>query len=554
MGEDQPHVLFVAFLIQMLQRVERGGVECRHCAHPQNQRVGVILEHNGRNLIGGAEEQRSADLVHAHVLRHDAQVDAVGVVFGIDVGPAVDRGLVAHPLHKQQSRQHHTDRDRDHQVEHDGQHEGDQQNENVAFRRRFGDANELFPLTHIVRYHKQDGGDGRHRDQPCVRHQEQQHQQQDDRVHHTGHRRFAAVFGVGGGASDGAGCRNTAEQHRGDVADALTDQLGVGVVSGVDHTVRHHAGEQRFNGGQHRDGERIGQHRCNLVKAEIHTGEIHLRQTRRDGVQVADGVHSLLEAGEERDHQRTDQHRHQRRRHTFFQLRIHDEDGEADDADHQRLPRKAADRGNVRLDLFDGFDRLDAVGVGQAEEILDLPDEDGEGDTRGKAGGDGVGDKFNERAKAEHAHQNQQHTGEDGGDKQTVHSLRRDDTRHDGGKRRRRTGNLDAAAAEQRHAEACRNGGVDTAGRGHAGGKRQRDGKRQRNDGDDDAGDQVLGELRERIVLHDREELRLQIKTFQTQHLLFAVNHYNSFYYKCKDHFWVFGVQERSCISSGRMV
>ncbi len=54
-------------------------------------------------------------------------------------------------------------------------------------------------------------------------------------MHHAGDGRSAAGLHVGGGARDGAGGGDAAEQHRGDVADALGHQLHVGAVVPADH-------------------------------------------------------------------------------------------------------------------------------------------------------------------------------------------------------------------------------------------------------------------------------------------------------------------------------
>ena len=84
-----------------------------------------------------------------------------------------------------------------------------------------------------------------------------QNQDEHERVHHTGNGRPAAVFDVGGGAGDGSGGGDAAEQGGGDVSGALSRQLHIGAVSAVDHAVCHDAGKQGFDRRQNRDRERI---------------------------------------------------------------------------------------------------------------------------------------------------------------------------------------------------------------------------------------------------------------------------------------------------------
>ena len=60
---------------------------------------------------------------------------------------------------------------------------------------------------------------------------------------------------VGRGARDGAGRRQPAEQRRGDVGDALRDQLDVRVVPVAAHPVGDHRRHQRLDRAEHRDRE-----------------------------------------------------------------------------------------------------------------------------------------------------------------------------------------------------------------------------------------------------------------------------------------------------------
>src|SRR5690606_38680225 len=63
---------------------------------------------------------------------------------------------------------------------------------------------------------------------------------------------------VGGGASQCAGGGDASKQRGDDVADALGDEFVVGIVLGSGHAVGNDCGEQRFDGAEHRDGQRGG--------------------------------------------------------------------------------------------------------------------------------------------------------------------------------------------------------------------------------------------------------------------------------------------------------
>ena len=150
----------------------------------------------------------------------------------------------------------------------------------------------------------------------------------------------------------------------------------------------------------------------------------------------------------------------------------------------------------------------------QTKEILDLADQDGYGNARGEAYGNGHGDEADQPAQLAHTHQRQQDARHHGGDDQPIHPLGGDDACHDGGEGGGRTGDLYAAAAQQGYGKAGEDGGIHALLRGGAGGQRQGDGQGQGDDGDDDTRHQVLHQLLPGVALEGRHELRLKIKRF----------------------------------------
>ena len=61
-----------------------------------------------------------------------------------------------------------------------------------------------------------------------------------------------------------------------------------------------------------------------------------------------------------------------------------------------------------------------------------MPNDEGHGDARRKARGDGVGDEPDERSQLEEAHQHEQHAGDDGGCDEAVHAVGCHDACNDG--------------------------------------------------------------------------------------------------------------------------
>ena len=110
-----------------------------------------------------------------------------------------------------------------------------------------------------------------------IRHQQNQHQQQNNRVNHTGHGRAAAVFNIRRRAGNRASGRDTAEKGGAGIAYALRHQLHIGVVASANHFISHHGGKQRFNSRQHGNGESVWQHGRHRFIGEIRHGKMRQR-------------------------------------------------------------------------------------------------------------------------------------------------------------------------------------------------------------------------------------------------------------------------------------
>jgi hypothetical protein len=75
-------------------------------------------------------------------------------------------------------------------------------------------------------------------------------------MEHAGHRRPRTEADVGRRAGDGARRRESAEERRRDVGDALSHQFGVRGVAIATESIGHDGREQRFDGSEHRHGHR----------------------------------------------------------------------------------------------------------------------------------------------------------------------------------------------------------------------------------------------------------------------------------------------------------
>ena len=161
-----------------------------------------------------------------------------------------------HPPQELEHREDHADVDRDHEVGEDRQREGDQQDRDVGARRAPHHPREMPHVAHVP------GDDEQHRGQGRERHV----------VLRAARATAAPARARARARCRPAGCcrrcvrwsrfarsrrwpRSPPKQRRGEVGDALTDQLLVRVVPGAGHAVRDDGRQQRFDRAEHRDGE-----------------------------------------------------------------------------------------------------------------------------------------------------------------------------------------------------------------------------------------------------------------------------------------------------------
>jgi hypothetical protein len=132
----------------------------------------------------------------------------------------------------------------------------------------------------------------------------------------------------------------------------------------------------------------------------------------------------------------------------------------------------------------------------QAEEILDLGEEDDDGDAVGEADDDGDRDETDQLPHAGEAHGEQEDAGEDGRPHQVGEAVHGDDAIDDGDEGARRAADLHPRAAKGGGDEAGDDGGPDAGRRRGAGGDGEGHGQRQGEDADGDPRREILAELR----------------------------------------------------------
>ena len=84
------------------------------------------------------------------------------------------------------------------------------------------------------------------------RHQDDDQQRQG--VDNASHRGACTAFDIRRRPRDGAGGGNAAKERADNIGQSLRDELLIRVVPVVDHAVRHHGAEERFDGSEEGNG------------------------------------------------------------------------------------------------------------------------------------------------------------------------------------------------------------------------------------------------------------------------------------------------------------
>ena len=318
--------------------------------------------------------------------------------------------------------------------------------------------------------------------------------QQRERVDDSGDGGERAGADVGSGAGDRAGGGDSTEERRGDVGDALRDQLDVGVVAVAGHAVRDDGGEQAFDRAKHSHGEGCGEEGEDVLRAEVGQGEV--RQAAGNSTEAGpDGFDVEMEqggggcAGKDREDGAG---------YASIDARPDEDDGEGRGGDGDGGPLDGADVFGQHLHAGQ-----EAAGDGrspEAEEVFDLGRGDQQGDAVGEADDDRARDELDGGAEAGDAHDEQDDAGHEGDEGEAGDAEAGDDAGHDDDEGAGGSPDLDARAAEGGDEEAGDDGGVESRLGRHPGGDAEGHRKGESDKADGDPGGEVVGEAAPGIV------------------------------------------------------
>ena len=297
---------------------------------------------------------------------------------------------------------------------------------------------------------------------------------------------------VGGAAGDGGGGGDATKQRCNQVAQALANQLGIGVVLAAGHAVGHHRAEQRFDGAEHGDGKRGRQQLANQLKRQAQGLAIGRRQLpgpgevrqkgRNPGMQhtveavaetLAQGCQRNAHAFQGQAGKRAHGQGRQVARHFWHPARPEDQHRQAQRR-HQGVAEMGAGQGQQQnLHLLQVVQGLAAQA--EAEQILELQGGNHDADASGKTQGYRVGHEFDQAAGAAQAHGDHDQAGKHGAQQQAAEAELLGDRQQDHHKGGGRPGDVEARAAgegdqrcgHQHRVQAILRGHADGNGQGH---------------------------------------------------------------------------------------
>ena len=270
LAQNECRPFMLAFLRHALDRVNAGGIDRRHVAHPKNEHLrnpGDLGDHF-LELRRRAEEKRTVDFVDLHARGDFVSTDVFLPLPHLSdlprilrrslaqfSGHALDVGDVAHSFHEQKRGNDDPDLHGNGKVDEDRQREREEQNHEIAARRA-EQAGERAPLAHVIRHHDENCRERAERNHRRPLAEENENEDEREGVRDAGQRSASARADVGRRAGDRARRRDATENRRGDVRHTLRDELHVRLVPRSDHAIGDDGGEQRLDRREKRHSKR----------------------------------------------------------------------------------------------------------------------------------------------------------------------------------------------------------------------------------------------------------------------------------------------------------
>ncbi len=326
-------------------------------------------------FVGDTEEERAVDFVNLHSGRNrQALVRSLTVVVHLHfVADNGDVGILHNAAHKAYYRNHQSHLYRYRQVENDGQQQRGEDDNRTRLREP-AYRTDGAPAAHVIRHHDKHARKTRHRDSTHKTAEQQQHEQENGRMHDARNRSTAAVVDIRHRSRNGTRSRNTAEERHDDIGDTLSDKFGVGVVTVADYTVGNHSRQQRLDSTEHRDCKRHRKQRLHgrEERSVLDMRRTQRRQARRQFVEVADSLDGI-DTGigfEQPAYERHDDDGEERTRNLLRHARSEHDDKDAHDTDAECPPVDVAYIIKVANPLLDEIRRhlLDA----ETEQVVHL--------------------------------------------------------------------------------------------------------------------------------------------------------------------------------------
>ena len=194
--------------------------------------------------------------------------------------------------------------------------------------------------------------------------------------------------------------RNTAKHRRKHVSHTLAKKFGIGAVLGRGHTVSHHSAQKGFDGTENGNGQSRLEHL--LHHFETNVWQVRNWETARNVVFHANGHHAVARnriiPTQDLHHNCRHDNGNQGARHLRGNFRPQNANGQSHKAHNHSININSIKRRGVKLDFAHGIGRVFGKET-QAKEVRHLAKSNNNSDTGGKAHGNRIRNKLNDRAK-----------------------------------------------------------------------------------------------------------------------------------------------------------
>lgn len=454
-GHHETDVLVAAVIQQTTQDIESGRVKNGDFAHAEDDDFDFVFvdatQDKFLELGNSAEKERSLDFKDFYAFWNDTLFDGTGIALRAVSGEIscdfTDFAELGHAANEEERCQNNTDFNGDGQIHQNSENEGDKEDDDISARPPH-DAEKGGNLTHIIADNEQNTAQRREGNHLDIGAEKEQNAEDGNGMNDTGDGGFAPCLDVGGGTGDRSGGGKSAKERGTDVADALGNQLCIGLVPATGHPVCNGGTEQRLNRGEQGNGKG-GRDELRELRPVESMGQSRAGQScGQVGITLADSFYAEAAClgGDGRD-----QHAYKHSGELGREFARGDDSGDGENADAEGCKIGRTEILQVTAPFCDEGGGNIATGHGKPQNILHLSRKDGQRDPGSESGDDGEGNKSNKPPHFEQPKEDHEDPRNHGADDKSRHAELRHDAYNDNDEGSRRPPDLNTTACGKGH-------------------------------------------------------------------------------------------------------